>query len=52
MQTNLSSDLVRVSYATRELFTVSVGMLQFEPGSTESQEVQLTQQIKLRNLNH
>jgi hypothetical protein len=52
MQTNLSSDLVRVSYATRELFTVSVGVLQFEPGSTNAQQVQLTQQLHLRNLSH
>jgi hypothetical protein len=41
-----------VSYATRELFTVSVGLLQFEPGTGESQEVQLSNRIRLRNLPH
>jgi len=52
MHTNNATDVVRVSYATRELFTVSVGLLQFEPGTTESQEVQLSQRLRLRNLTH
>ena len=52
MHTNQATDVVRVSYATRELFTVSVGLLQFEPGTTESQEVQLSQRLRLRNLTH
>jgi prepilin-type N-terminal cleavage/methylation domain-containing protein len=52
MHTNKATDLVRVSYATRELFTVNVGLLQFQPGTTQSQEVQLNQQLRLRNLTH
>jgi hypothetical protein len=52
MHTNKASDVVRVSYATRELFTVNVGLLQFEPGTTHFQEVQLSQRLRLRNLPH
>jgi hypothetical protein len=52
MHTNKATDVVRVSYATRELFTVNVGLLQFEPGSTQAQEVQLSQRLRLRNLPH
>jgi type II secretory pathway pseudopilin PulG len=52
MHTNKVSDVVRVTYSTRELFTVNVGLLQFEPNSTESQEVQLSNRIRLRNLTH
>jgi hypothetical protein len=50
MQTNLPTDIVRVTYATRELFTLNVGLLQYEPGSGEAQEVQLTNRLRLRNL--
>ena len=52
MHTNKATDVVRVSYATRELFTVNVGVLQFEPGTAQSQEVQLSQRLRLRNLPH
>jgi len=50
MQTNLPTDIVRVTYATRELFTVNVGLLQYEPGSGEAQEIQLENRLRLRNL--
>jgi prepilin-type N-terminal cleavage/methylation domain-containing protein len=50
MHTNKATDVVRVSYATRELMTVNVGLQQFEPGTGEPQEVQLTHRLRLRNL--
>jgi prepilin-type N-terminal cleavage/methylation domain-containing protein len=52
IHTNKPTDVVRVSYSTRELFTVNIGLLQFEAGTGESQEVQLTNRIRLRNLSH
>jgi hypothetical protein len=50
MHTNKATDLVRVSYSTRELMTLSVGLLQYEAGTGESQEIQLTNRLRLRNL--
>jgi hypothetical protein len=50
MHTNKSTDIVRVSYATRELMTVNVGLLQFDPGSGEPQEIQINNRLRLRNL--
>jgi hypothetical protein len=50
MHTNKSTDIVRVSYATRELLTVNVGLLQYEAGSGEAQEIQISNRLRLRNL--
>ena len=50
MHTNKATDIVRVSYATRELLTVNVGVMQHEPGSGEAQEVQVSNRLRLRNL--
>jgi hypothetical protein len=50
MHTNKSTDIVRVSYSTRELLTINVGLQQFEAGSGESQEVQISNRLRLRNL--
>jgi len=44
--------VVRVSYSTRELFTVTVGLRQYEAGTGEAQEVQLSNRVRLRNLSH
>src|SRR4029077_6116790 len=52
MHTNKATDVVRVSYATRELFTLNVGLLQFETGTTQSQAVQFSQRLRLRTLTH
>jgi hypothetical protein len=50
MHTNKSTDVVRVSYSTRELLTVNVGLLQYEVGSGEAQEIQISNRLRLRNL--
>lgn len=49
-RTNRPSDLVRVSYATRELLTVSLGLLQFEGRTGEPQSVQVSTRVRVRNM--
>jgi type II secretory pathway pseudopilin PulG len=49
-QTNRPTDVVRVSYATRELMTISMGLLQYEPRTGEPQSVQLSTRVRVRNL--
>ena len=50
MHTNKSTDVVRVTYSTRELLSINVGLQQFEPGSGEAQEIQISNRLRLRNL--
>jgi prepilin-type N-terminal cleavage/methylation domain-containing protein len=52
MHTNKSTDVVRMSYSTRELLSIDVGVEQFEPGSGEAQEIQISNRLRLRNLTH
>jgi hypothetical protein len=49
-RTNRPTDLVRVSYATREVLTVSVGLQQFEGRTGEPQSVQLSTRVRVRNM--
>jgi hypothetical protein len=49
-RTNRPSDVVRVSYATRELLSVSVGLLQFEGRTGEAQAIQLATRVPVRNM--
>jgi type II secretory pathway pseudopilin PulG len=49
-RTNRPDDLVRVSYATRELLSVSIGLLQFEGRTGEPQSVQLATRVPVRNM--
>jgi hypothetical protein len=48
-QTNRSTDVVRASYATRELMTVQLGLVQYEPRSGDGQTLQLTNRVRIRN---
>jgi type II secretory pathway pseudopilin PulG len=49
-QTNRSTDVVRASYSTRELMTVQLGLVQFEPRSGDAQSLQLTNRVRVRNV--
>jgi hypothetical protein len=49
-QTNRSTDVVRASYSTRELMTVQLGLVQFEPRSGDAQPLQLTNRVRVRNV--
>jgi prepilin-type N-terminal cleavage/methylation domain-containing protein len=49
-RTNRPNDLVRVSYSTRELLTVSIGLLQFEGRTGNPQSIQLNTRVPVRNL--
>ncbi|MBI3910169.1 MAG: prepilin-type N-terminal cleavage/methylation domain-containing protein [Armatimonadetes bacterium] len=49
-QTNTSEDVVRVTYATREMMTVNLGLVQYSPQTHEALPTQVTQRIRVRNL--
>jgi len=49
-RTNRPNDLVRASYSTRELLSVSIGLLQFEGRTGEPQSVQLATRVPVRNM--
>jgi hypothetical protein len=49
-QTNRPTDVVRVTYATRELMTVNVGLNQFDPRTGQPQHLQLSTRVRVRNL--
>jgi hypothetical protein len=48
-QTNQSTDVVRASYATQELMSVQLGLVQYEPRSGDAQPIQLTNRVRVRN---
>jgi hypothetical protein len=49
-QTNRATDIVRATYATRELTTVQLGLVQYEPRSGDPQSLQLTNRVRVRNV--
>lgn len=49
-QTNRSTDVVRATYATRELMAVQLGLQQYEPRTGEAQAIQLTNRVRVRNV--
>lgn len=50
IQSNKSSDLVKADYLTRDLMTAALGVRLFDFNSGQPQQVNLTQKIKVRNL--
>ena len=49
-QTNNPTDVVRASYVTRELMTVQLGLVQYEPRTGDAQALQLTNRVRVRNV--
>jgi hypothetical protein len=49
-RTNRPTDVVRVTYATRELLSVAIGLLQFEGRTGQPQSVQLATRVPVRNM--
>lgn len=49
-QTNTIDDVVRVTYRTRELIDIALGVVQYVSQTNEGLPVQLTQRVRVRNL--